>query len=215
MRNATIQDKIIDYIKTNRVSTTEVADAMYKMGELDTKLRCLVPGSRAVGVVHYAPAVEGSNYYTHKYLKDAPKDSVVYVDVHDCDGLAIFGGLVIKFLMLYRQTAGVVVGGLVRDGQQLLKEKWPVWAHGTTPIGCVNSDVPFDEKDYLQRREEIDGSIIVADDCGVIIIPKEKQTDELYERLEFIEWQEDVWFDCIDRRKWDTFDTVCLKKYEA
>ena len=26
--------------------------------------------------------------------------------------------------------------------------------------------------------------------------------------------EEDVWFNCIDFRKWDTFDTVCLKKYK-
>jgi len=214
MRGDGFQNKIIEYIKANRVSTTEVADAMYKMGELDPRLRCLVPGSRAVGVVHYVPAVEGSNYYTHKYLRDTPRDSVVYVDAQTCGGLAIFGGLVVKFLMLYRQAAGVVVGGLVRDAHQILKEKWPVWAYGTTPIGCVNKDVPFDENYYLQRKKEIDGAIIVADDCGVIIIPEEKQTEELCERLEFIEWQEDMWFDCIDRRKWDTFDTVCLKKYE-
>jgi hypothetical protein len=29
-----------------------------------------------------------------------------------------------------------------------------------------------------------------------------------------IEEQEDVWFNCIDRLKYSTFETVCLKKYE-
>ena len=32
-------------------------------------------------------------------------------------------------------------------------------------------------------------------------------------RGDFIEQQEDIWFDCLDRLKWDTFDIVCLKKY--
>ena len=40
-----------------------------------------------------------------------------------------------------------------------------------------------------------------------------KITEEFYKKLEQIEYQEDIWFDCIDRRKWNTFDTVCLKKY--
>lgn len=211
-RSAIVQ--IIEYIKVNRVSTTEVADAMDKTGELDSKLRCLVPGSRAVGFVHYVPATNGSNYYTHKYLRDTPPGSVVYVEAEGCDGLAIFGALVMKYVMLYRQAAGVVVSGLIRDGQQILKEKYPIWAHGTTPVGCVNTETPFDEEWFLHRKKQIEGAIIVADDCGVVIIPKEQQTPELYKRLEFIEQQEDIWFDCIDRRKWDTFDTVCLKKYE-
>jgi hypothetical protein len=32
-------------------------------------------------------------------------------------------------------------------------------------------------------------------------------------KLEWIEEQEDMWFDCVHRRKWSTYDTVCLKKY--
>lgn len=209
-----ISDKIINYIKVNRVSTTEVADAMYKTGELDPQLRCMVPGSRAVGYVHLAPAVNGSNYHTHKYLRDAPAGSVVYVEANNCDGKAIFGALVAKYLLLYRQVAGVVVGGLLRDAHTIIKEKYPMWAYGATPIGCVNTETDFDEAEFNADREWFEGSIIVADDCGVVIIPKGEQTAELYNRLVFIEQQEDTWFDCIDRLKWDTFDTVCLKKYE-
>ena len=54
---------------------------------------------------------------------------------------------------------------------------------------------------------------LVCDDSGVVIIEKDNLTEKFYQKLEAIEEQEDIWFDCIDRRKWDTFDTVCLKKY--
>jgi len=37
--------------------------------------------------------------------------------------------------------------------------------------------------------------------------------EKFLQKLDWIEEQEDIWFDCIDRLKWDTFDTVCLKKY--
>ncbi|MNU05326.1 hypothetical protein D3C72_2500850 [compost metagenome] len=67
----------------------------------------------------------------------------------------------------------------------------------------------------MSRKEIFDGSIAVCDDTGVVIIPKDKHNDEFIERLEFIEEQEDIWFDCIDRKKWSTFDTVCLKKYKT
>ena len=55
---------------------------------------------------------------------------------------------------------------------------------------------------------------MVCDDSGVVIIPKEQITEDMLQKLIAIEEQEDIWFDCIDRRKWDTFDTVCLKKYK-
>ena len=40
-------------------------------------------------------------------------------------------------------------------------------------------------------------------------------TESFLGDLERIERQEDVWFDCIDFRKWDTYETVCLKKYQG
>jgi len=46
------------------------------------------------------------------------------------------------------------------------------------------------------------------------MIPKELHNEEFLGKLDWIEEQEDIWFECIDRRKWSTYDTVCLKKYK-
>lgn len=205
--------KILQYITINRVSSTQAADALGKTGELEPGLRPVLPGSRAVGFVHYAPALDGSNWYTHKYLRNAAANSVVYVEGVNCEGKAIFGSLVSKYLVLYCQVAGIVVGGLVRDVHQLVKERYPVWSHGFTPIGCKNQETECDEEWILERERHFSGSIIVADDSGVTLIPRKDLDEDFFHKLEFLENQEDIWFDCIDRLKWDTFDTVCLKKY--
>jgi 4-hydroxy-4-methyl-2-oxoglutarate aldolase len=44
-------------------------------------------------------------------------------------------------------------------------------------------------------------------------VPAASLTEGFLTALDRIEEQEDIWFDCIDRRKWDTFETVCLKRY--
>jgi 4-hydroxy-4-methyl-2-oxoglutarate aldolase len=209
-----IADRILEYIRINRVSSTEVADALDKTGELDPGLNALSPGLRAVGYLHYVPAVSGSNWHTHQYIADTPDDAVVWVDATDCEGRAIFGSLVAKYAVLYRRAAGLVVSGAVRDAHILLKERYPIWCYGTTPIGCTNNRVDFDEVAYWERRAAYDGSILVADDSGVVIIRRHQLTEALLERLDFIEKQEDIWFDCIDRLKWNTFDTVCKKRYQ-
>ena len=36
---------------------------------------------------------------------------------------------------------------------------------------------------------------------------------ESLKKLENIENQEDIWFEYLDKYKWDTYDIVCLKKY--
>ena len=47
----------------------------------------------------------------------------------------------------------------------------------------------------------------------MVVIPKTQITEEFYDKLVAIELQEDIWYDCIDRKKWSTFKTICLKDY--
>ncbi len=106
---------------------------------------------------------------------------------------------------------------MMRDAQRLIKEQWPIWSKGVTPIGCFNrkNDNPVDPAVLRAWRDKFEGSIAVCDDGGVVIIPKEKVTSQFLHQLDFIELQEDIWFYCINTKKWDTYETVCLKKYKS
>ena len=96
-----------------------------------------------------------------------------------------------------------------------MRERFSIWCKGFSPIGCFNTQCkePLDPAIYEEHFNQYQGSIAVCDDSGVVIIPKELHTEEFYRKLVAIEDQEDIWFDCLDHRKWDTFDIVCLKKY--
>ena len=98
---------------------------------------------------------------------------------------------------------------------KLIKEKYPIWLEDVSPIGCVNrpNGPDIDENKYHELQKTYDGSIMVCDDSGVVMIPKDKIDEKLIAKLQFIEFQEDVWFYCVDTLKMSTFDTVCKKKY--
>ena len=99
---------------------------------------------------------------------------------------------------------------------RLRKENWPVWYEGPTPIGCFNRkhETPFPADVLAERRARYEGAVAVCDDSGVVVIPPDVASDPAFiEKLNWIEQQEDLWFDCIDGKKWDTFETVCLKRY--
>lgn len=210
-----IPEQIINKIKRNRISTTEIADCMDKSGNIPN-VYALNRGHFRVGKVFWAYAHDESNWECHEQLRDVQEDQVVLVETFNCNHRAIFGSLVAKFLMLYRQACGIVVCGHMRDVPHLIKENWPIWLEGVTPIGCFNrkNGKSLDEKVINERRKYFDGAIAVCDDSGVIIIPGKYHKRTFLEKLDFIEEQEDIWFDCIDRLKWDTFETVCLKKYK-
>ncbi len=209
-----LQEKMISYLKENRVSSTEVADAMYKKGAIEN-VQAINRGHFCVGPLRWIYAWQGSNWDVHEQIQNVKKGEVVLIECFNCDNKAIFGDLVSKYLILYKQASAVVVQGKLRDIPRLIKENWPIWCDGFTPIGCVNNkpDIEMDKKIIEQRREYYKNSIAVCDDSGVVVIPKEKINDDFYKRLEFIEEQEDIWYECIDRKKWSTFDTICLKKY--
>jgi len=209
-----MKEKIIEYIKRNRVSSTQVADTLDKTGAI-SGLRALNSKKFKVGNVFWVYAYGETNWDVHEQIVNVKEGDIVFVEVFDCNERAIFGDIVAKYLLLYKGAEAIVVNGNLRDVHRLIKEDWPIWCKGTNPIGCFNTKLEktLDSRIQEEHRNRYDGAIAVCDDTGVVIIPKEKHNKEFLERLEFIEKQEDIWYECIDRYKWSTYDTICLKKY--
>jgi len=209
-----IENNIIEYIRSNRVSTTEVADCMGRTGSIPN----IIPINRGhfqVGKVKWVYAHNNSNYSVHEQIRDVCQDEIVLISAFNCNDRGIIGELVAKFLILYKQTAAIVVLGKLRDARCLIKENYPIWAEGFNPAGCFKDKVEFtvSQEEFDQHKQLYEDSIAVCDDGGVVIIPRQFHTTDFLKKLEDIEAQEDLWFDCLDRRKWDTFDIVCKKRY--
>lgn len=209
-------DEIINKIRQNRISSTEVADCMDKTGNLDFGLFPLNSRHFKVGRIKWTYAWNESNWEHHEQIANLEPGYIVITEPFQCGERAIFGDLVTKYLMLYRQSEALIVLGKLRDVPHLIKENYPIWLKGVSPIGCFNkkSSVGLDKSIIEERRNMYDDAIAVCDDSGVIVIPKELHNEEFIKKLDWIEEQEDIWFDCIDRRKWSTYETVCLKKYK-
>lgn len=209
-----ITDKIIRQMKTNRISTTEVADCLGKSG-LFRDAKAILPGKYKVGIVRWIYACNESNWTIHEMAREVCPGEIVMMEAFHCNERAIIGELVSKYILLYKQAEAIITNENMRDANALLKERFSIWCKGFSPIGCFNREEGsrLDEKTYREHYEKYNGSIAVCDDSGVVIVPKELHTEEFYQKLIDIENQEDMWFECLDHRKWDTYDIVCLKKY--
>ncbi len=209
-----IDDKIIEYIRKNKVSTTEVADCLGKTGNLPG-IGALNSRHFAIGPVFFAYAYDGSNWSLHRQLEKVRKGDIVFVETYNCDEKAVFGEIVSKQTIFYKEAAGIVVNGFLRDARWLIKEDYPIWCRGVTPIGCSNKQnehkIPRAVLDGW--NQQYSGTIAVCDDGGVVVIPKPAINRDFMGKLEFIELQEDIWKYCIDTLKWSTYRTVCQKEY--
>ncbi|PAY01278.1 demethylmenaquinone methyltransferase [Pseudoalteromonas sp. HM-SA03] len=208
-----IKAKIVDYIKSNRVSTTEVADALGKTGALEQVLP-VTPEQHKVGIVRCIFASHGSNYHVHDQVRAIEKDEIALVLTHECDNKAVLGELVSKYCLLYKEAQALVVDGFLRDIAAVKRQRMSIWCTGTTPIGCVNQDKgSFPEAKQQAYLNKYEGAIAVCDDGGVVIIEQDRINEETLESLHTIEIQEDIWFFCLDTLKWDTKKIVCEKAY--
>ena len=86
-------NKIIDYIEKNRVSTTEIADALGKKGKFSS-LNSLNKNIHLVGKIKTIFASDESNYYVHKEIVEVQKNDVVQIFTHNCKDRAIIGDLI-------------------------------------------------------------------------------------------------------------------------
>lgn len=205
--------EIIRYIRRNRVSTTEVADALGKQGVLPA-LTPLSSDQFKVGRVRCVFTAHDSNQALHEQIRHVQEDEIVLLFSHACDGRALLGDLIARYILLYRGAQAMVVDGLVRDASRLRRERYPIWARGATPLGCYNIPAePFPKKLEAEIRVRYEGGVAVCDDGGVTVIPKSRLNADMLERLERIELQEDVWYYCLNTLKWDTKKIVCDKAY--
>lgn len=209
-----ILNEIIDYLVRNRVSTTEVADALGKTGVLPNILP-VNRGHYKAGKIKWIYTYAESNWPVHEQIENIEEDCIVFIEAFECGNRAIFGELVSKYLLLYKQSRALVIAGKMRDAAGLIKENWPIWCDGFNPVGCFNKQPnhDLDNKIIEEHFAKYDGAVAVCDDCGVVVIPKEKLTEEFLHDLHHMEDQEDIWFDRLDHYKESTFEIVCKKKY--
>lgn len=209
-----IREKIIDNIKRNRISTTEIADCLGKTGAL-LGVKPVNGGHHRVGKIFLAYGYNERNWGIHEQIQNAGEDDVVLVEMHNCNDRAAFGEIVTKFLILYKGVSAIVINGTMRDVHRLIKENFPIWCKGTTPIGCYNkkNEKELDKAILDNWKDRYENAIAICDDGGVVVISRENFTEEFLQKLHFIELQEDIWHYCINTKKWTTYETVCLKKY--
>ncbi len=208
-------NEIINYIRKNRVSTTEVADALGKLGAVDN-IKPLNNNNNLhkVGKIKCIFASFESNYYVHEAIQDIKEDEIPFIIPYKCKNKAIIGDLISKYLVLYKGVNAIIVDGNVRDVSKLQKENYPIWCQGSNPIGCVNHQTKKIPSNVAAKyTKKLNGAIAVCDTGGVVVIENKKINNNTLTKIKALEVLEDIWYFCLDNLKWSTKEIVCDKKY--
>jgi regulator of RNase E activity RraA len=153
-------------------SPAQVADAMSRLGAMDSGMRAIWPSPRVIGAALTAWCHAGDNLMIHKALSLAVPGDVLVVNTQGA-GNSGFGEL----LAASARKAGVravIIDGTVRDAEALQAMGLPVYARGLCPNGC-NKDGPGEVGTTIACGGVAvrPGDVIVADRDGVSVVPLE------------------------------------------
>ncbi len=154
-----------------KVSTPNISDAMHRQGAM-RGIRPIMTGFHIVGQALTVRTMNGDWAKPVEAIDKAEDGWVLVVDVNGGD-TAVWGELATWSAKL-KGLAGVVIDGAVRDYDDLLKIKFPIFSRYIVPnagepkgFGEIGSEISCGHQTVHT------GDWIIGDDSGIVVVPQE------------------------------------------
>jgi 4-hydroxy-4-methyl-2-oxoglutarate aldolase len=152
------------------VSTVHEADQ--QRGALTPAIRPLQTGARIAGSAVTVRCPAGDNLMIHAAVETCRPGDVLVVTTAAPSTHGMLGELLASSLRA-RGVVGVVMDAAVRDVAELRAMAFPVWTRAVSPRGTTKANpgsvnVPV----VCDGQEVAPGDAIVADDDGVVVVPR-------------------------------------------
>jgi regulator of RNase E activity RraA len=158
------------------LASTLASDATEGLGVLPPWIASLKPDARAIGPAFVALMSQDDNLSVREAIQTPHSPgSVLVVAGGSTSRTATIGGL----MALEMQNAGIialVTDGLVRDVREIRQlQQFSVWCRGVTPTASYKQGpVVVCSSISIGGILVRDGDLVIADDDGVVIWPKEQ-----------------------------------------
>ncbi len=165
--------------------TPFISDAMKRFGAM-RGLKPLVRGKRIAGKAFTVRTLGGDWGKVVKAVDLAEAGDVIVVDAQGVE-IAVWGELATLSAMR-RGIKGVVIDGAVRDSDDIARLNFPVWARSVVPnAGEPHGHGELQVSISCGGQRVNPGDIIVADDVGVVVVPREIMQEVLAKAREVAE----------------------------
>ena len=170
----------MNYKKFSEISPCDYAGTLKRESFMDSGIKELwqnIP--RISGPAFTVNMVAGENLALHRAIYEAPAGSIIVAQSNTMD-YAVIGGNVAT-IAFKRGIVGFVIDGVVRDIAEIREGKIPMFARGVLAMpGSKKEAVAVNTPITAGGIKVNPGDIIVADEEGIAVIPKDK-AEEIYQ----------------------------------